>query len=164
MLNKLLEKAKSGAELSCEDALKMRMEYFEMDCSCKGKYLDRMLQPSILMVLYRENLHGFTLIQKIGEGSMFDGTIPDKAGVYRYLKKMEGSGLLKSEWEFNEDGGKPRRIYAITDRGKHCLINWYSALNDYANSIGRLLKEYEEVFIGNNDGCLRVCHDGMRRK
>ncbi len=78
--------------------------YFEMDCPCKGKYLDKMLQPAILTLLYHESLHGFVLIQKLGENPMFGGSMPDKTGVYRYLKKMEESQLLESDWELDQDG------------------------------------------------------------
>ncbi|MCI6820381.1 MAG: hypothetical protein MR884_02775 [Clostridiales bacterium] len=46
------------------------------DCACRGKNLDKMLQPSILMVLYRERLHGFALIQKLGESPMLRGCEP----------------------------------------------------------------------------------------
>ena len=117
--------------------------YFEMDCPCKGKYLDKMLQPAILTLLYRENLHGFILIQKLSENPMFAGTLPDKTGVYRYLKKMEASELLESDWELDDDGGKPRRIYTITEKGRHCLANWLEALKRYSFSIGELIREIE---------------------
>ena len=82
------------------------MMYFEMDCACKGKNLDKLLQPAILRILYKEDLHGFMLIQKLGESPMFGGTEPDRAGVYRYLKKMESSGLLTSDWEKEESPGE----------------------------------------------------------
>ncbi len=61
--------------------------FIEMDCPCKGKYLDKMLQPGILSALKDEKMHGFSLIQKLADNPMFGGTQPDKAGVYRYLKK-----------------------------------------------------------------------------
>lgn len=118
--------------------------YFEMDCPCKGKNLDKMLQPSILLELYEESLHGFMLIQKLSRNPMFDGNMPDKAGVYRYLKKMETSGLLESDWEIDEFGGKPRRIYSITDKGKGCLVNWTLALKDYVKSVDSLVGEIDK--------------------
>lgn len=116
------------------------MEYFEMDCACKGKNLDKMLQPAILIELFEKELHGFILIQKLSENPMFGGAMPDKAGVYRYLKKMEESGLLTSKWELEDDGSKPKRVYAITDKGKHCLINWKIALTQYNKSLGKLIE------------------------
>lgn len=119
--------------------------YFEMDCACKGSNLDKMLQPAILTILYNKKLHGFALVQELGENSMFNGAVPDKAGVYRYLKKMEESGLLTSEWELDANGGKPRRMYCITERGRHCLGNWNVALKQYVVSINGLIADIEKV-------------------
>lgn len=118
--------------------------YFEMDCPCKGKNLDKMLQPSILLELYEESLHGFMLIQKLSNNPMFDGNMPDKAGVYRYLKKMETSGLLESDWDVDNEGGKPRRIYSITDKGKRCLVNWTLALKEYGKSVNLLVGKIDK--------------------
>ncbi|MCB6993578.1 PadR family transcriptional regulator [bacterium 210820-DFI.6.37] len=120
------------------------MMYFEMDCPCKGKNLDKMLQPAILLELFDTNLYGFTLIRKLSQNSMFDGNLPDKAGVYRYLKKMEASGLLKSDWEIDDDGGKPRRVYFITDQGKDCLANWAVALKAYIKSVEVLVEKIDK--------------------
>lgn len=117
--------------------------YFEMDCPCKGKYLDKMLQPGILNVLKEGKMHGFLLVQKLGENPMFAGNQPDKAGVYRYLKKMEESGLLESEWEFEEGSTNPRRIYGITEHGRECLQNWSQALKFYVWSLSRLVEEID---------------------
>lgn len=121
------------------------IDFIEMDCACKGRNLDKMLQPAILMILYKENLHGFLLIQKLGETPMFQGEEPDRSGVYRYLKKMESSGLLASQWEMNEDGAKPRRIFSITEKGKHCLVNWMVVLRQYAKSVTELASQIERV-------------------
>lgn len=76
---------------------------------------------------------------------MFDGTEPDRAGVYRYLKKMESSGLLSSDWELDGEGAKPRRIYSITMEGKHCLENWSAVLKNYRDSVGMLVQEIDGV-------------------
>ncbi|MEI3503479.1 MAG: helix-turn-helix transcriptional regulator [Anaerovoracaceae bacterium] len=98
------------------------------DCACRGKNLDKMLQPSILMVLYRERLHGFALIQKLGESPMLRGCEPDKAGVYRYLKKMESAGRLVSDCKIDSENGKPRSVFEMTHGGRSCLISWMAML------------------------------------
>ena len=115
------------------------------DCACRGKNLDKMLQPSILMVLYRERLHGFALIQKLGESPMLRGCEPDKAGVYRYLKKMESAGLLVSDWETDSENGKPRRVFEITDGGRSCLISWMAILKQYASDVSDLADDIEKT-------------------
>ena len=115
--------------------------YFEMSCPCKGSNLDKMLQPAILSCLYEHELHGFVLIKELAANPMFNGMEPDKAGVYRYLKKMEGSGMLTSRWEMDGDGGKPRRVFTITDRGKECLVNWFAALKQYSSDLDKLIDD-----------------------
>ena len=102
-----------------------------------------MLQPGILNALKDEKMHGFSLIQKLADNPMFGGTQPDKAGVYRYLKKMEASGLLQSEWELESDGSNPRRVYAITEHGKECLDNWSQALKLYVWSLSLMIEDID---------------------
>lgn len=119
--------------------------YFEMDCPCKGKNLDKLLQPAILEALYDKDLHGFLLIQELSGNPMFGGTLPDRAGVYRYLKKMESSGLLTSDWEMETETNKPRRIYSITDHGKECLSNWSKALKNYMSSVEELVEGIDDT-------------------
>lgn len=122
--------------------------FFEMDCACKGKNLDKMIQPAILMLLFKKDLHGFAIIQELGETVMFGGTAPDKAGVYRYLKKMEEAELLTSAWQVEEGSDKPKKVYSITEHGKACLVNWQIALNDYSENLKKLSKEIGNVTKG----------------
>lgn len=121
------------------------MMYFEMDCACKGKNLDKLLQPAILLILLNKKMHGFALIQELSESPMFLGSVPDKAGVYRYLKKMEESQLLKSSWEMDTEGNKPKRVYEITDRGRSCIKNWSQVLKQYVKSVEQLIEEIDSV-------------------
>ena len=97
------------------------------------------------MVLYREHLHGFALIQKLSESPMLRGCEPDKAGVYRYLKKMESAGLLVSDWETDSENGKPRRVFEITDGGRSCLISWMVMLKQYASAVSDLADDIEKT-------------------
>ena len=121
--------------------------FFEMDCACKGRNLDKMIQPAILMLLFKEDLHGFAIVQKLADTVMFGGSQPDKAGVYRYLKKMEEAGLLVSEWKLEDAGDKPKKMYSITKHGRQCLANWQVALNDYASNLQKLSKEIGETIV-----------------
>lgn len=119
--------------------------YIEMDCPCKGKNLDKMLQPGILISLFHEDKYGYSIIRDLELNPMFDGTSPDKTGVYRYLKRMEGSGYLVSRWEFEEDNNTPRKIYSITDKGRSCLSNWKATLLQYAASVADLVEEIDKT-------------------
>ncbi|MGC2872005.1 PadR family transcriptional regulator [Ihubacter sp. rT4E-8] len=116
--------------------------YIEMDCPCQGKNLDKLLQPLTLCILAKGgDMHGFAILKEIGKIPRFEDKVPDATGVYRYLKKMENSGLLTSKWDLDEadDAGKPKRIFSITPKGKECLANWALALSDYGKYIDELI-------------------------
>lgn len=122
--------------------------YIEMDCPCQGKNLDKLLQPLILCILAEGgDMHGFAILKEIGKNPRFEDKVPDATGVYRYLKKMEASGLLTSQWALEDldDAGKPKRIFSITDEGKHCLANWAIALTDYNKYISDLVGQIQSV-------------------
>ena len=118
--------------------------YIDIDCPWQGKNLDKLLQPLILCILAEGgDMHGFAILKEIGKVPRFSDKIPDATGVYRYLKKMESSGLLTSRWALEEldDKGKPKRIFSITDDGKHCLKNWAIALSEYEQYIHQLVEQ-----------------------
>jgi DNA-binding PadR family transcriptional regulator len=108
-----------------------------MKCACKGAFLERFVQPSILMFLSRENLHGFSILKKLEKSKVADYADVDPTGLYRTLKKMETAGLLVSNWDM-ETGAQPRRIYQITREGRQCLASWEKTLKVYATTIGSL--------------------------
>ena len=116
----------------------------DVECSCKGKSLDHFLQPTILMLLYKEEMHGFLMLQKISETPLFAGDYPDPTGLYRYLKKMELQGLLTSREETQKDFPS-KRIYMITDLGKQCLQNWAETIHGYAANLEKLAEIMDEV-------------------
>jgi len=68
------------------------------------------------------------------------GEKPDVSGIYRFLKRMEATGLVTSSWE---TGGKghAKRLFEITPDGRACLARWTVTLEDYLKAITALLKE-----------------------
>jgi len=68
------------------------------------------------------------------------GEKPDVSGIYRFLKKMEASGLVTSGWETG-DKGHAKRLYEITADGRACLARWASTLETYLAAITSLLGE-----------------------
>jgi len=108
-------------------------------CPCSGGTLDRLVQPAILVILMDGPLHGYRVAERIGELPGFGSQKPDKSGVYRFLKAMEGKGLLASSWDVS-DGGPAKRTYQITPSGEACLGKWITTLDDYRKSITDLLR------------------------
>ena len=68
-------------------------------CACQGSFLERFIQPSILLLLNRGPMHGFSILKSLYKSDLMDYSSLDPTGLYRMLKKMEESGILSSEQE-----------------------------------------------------------------
>ena len=108
------------------------------DCPCAGRNLDKLVQPAILIVLAREDLHGYMLVQRLAEMPMFRGQKPDATGVYRFLRQMEERALVTSTWDTSE-AGPAKRLYRLTEAGRACLLRWVNTLATYHDALGELL-------------------------
>lgn len=109
------------------------------DCACSGRTLGRMLRPALLGLLAREPVHGYVLLQKLGQLSMFADTAPDTGGVYRALKSMEDEGLVTSSWDTG-GSGPAKRCYELTPDGHACLGRWQVTLEDYRDQIDEIAR------------------------
>lgn len=109
-------------------------------CSCRGYNLDKLLQPNILILLARQNLHGYSIIQEFENRNLFNGERADNTGIYRTLNTLEEKGLVKFEWEL-ESTGPAKKVYHITDVGLECLSNWVGTLEAYRSTIDTIIEE-----------------------
>ena len=113
-------------------------------CPCVGATLDKLIQPAILAILSKNSLHGYELARKIGDIPHFLDEAPDISGVYRMLKALEKRGIVTSGWDISQ-GGRPKRVYSITDLGRQCLENWNVTLFNYHKIVGSLLKTTQKA-------------------
>lgn len=109
-------------------------------CSCKGYNLDKLLQPNILILLAKQNLHGYSIIQELENKNLFNGKKADNTGIYRTLNTLEEKGLIKFEWEL-ESTGPAKKVYHITDVGLECISNWIETLENYRKTIDVMIEE-----------------------
>ncbi len=119
------------------------MEQAEVKCACKGSFLDKFIQPTLLVALSKGSSHGFQMIADLEKSGMVSGDSLDPAGLYRTLKRMEAGGLVSSQWD-TESGSKPRRIYSITAEGRGCLSTWKTTLLEYRSNIDAILSRIDE--------------------
>jgi len=113
-------------------------------CPCTGKTLAKIVQPAVLVVLAKEPLHGYLIVQRLRAMRMFRGEYPDPAGVYRVLRSMDRRGLVTSSWDLGKAGPAKRR-FTLTAHGRACLKQWAQTLEQYARSIEDLLATIREI-------------------
>jgi len=96
----------------------------------------RFIEPRLLYLIKKSPSYGYQLTEDIGD-LPFPGPIPDSAAVYRMLRDLEKSGLVRSEWEHGEVGPS-KRVYSITSRGEERLDVWVQALGERV----KMLKDF----------------------
>ena len=73
----------------------------------------------VLSVLRESPRHGYQIAQIINERS--DGSLRWREGtIYPILHRLEKQGLIKGQWQINEDNksrSKPKRVYHLTNAG-----------------------------------------------
>ncbi|MEA5050829.1 MAG: PadR family transcriptional regulator [Oscillospiraceae bacterium] len=115
----------------------------EEKCACSGAYLDKFIQPSVLVVLSEGPAHGFRLMTELRRRELVSYAGFDATGFYRTLKKMEQAGLVRGEAHaFN---GKVRRVFSITEEGRRCLVNWYMTLCAYRSNVSHIVRCIEQT-------------------
>jgi DNA-binding PadR family transcriptional regulator len=83
----------------------------------------------------REPQYGYSLRQALVEGGM-----PMEEGtLYPLLRRLEGQGILASEWQVSD--GPPRRYYQLSPAGRQLLIELTQAWHSLAASMDKILKE-----------------------
>ena len=109
------------------------------ECAELGKSLNRLSQPTILTLLAANDkpMHGYIIVQQAAHSPMFGGKKPDATGIYRALKRMEEAELVTSEWETPEEGSA-KRLFTLTNKGRHCLRRWIDALACYELTLEEL--------------------------
>ena len=102
----------------------------------KGEQLKGNLDLLLLSVLTAGPGHGYAIITRLAERS--DGAFDLPEGtVYPALHRLEGAGLLASDWQVAS--GRRRRVYRLTETGEQALAEQARQWRAFSGSVGRVL-------------------------
>ena len=87
-----------------------------------------------VLACLRTERYGYTLRQALAA----DGLEMEESTLYPLLRRLEGQGLLVSEWRIED--GPPRRYYRINARGREVLEQWRQAWRDTRDSVDSVLE------------------------
>ena len=91
----------------------------------------------LLGVLDREPGHGYAVLSALRERT--DGALDLAEGaVYPALHRLEEAGLLASEWQ--PVGGRRRRVYRLTPRGKKALATERAGWDALVSAVEAVLR------------------------
>ncbi len=118
-------------------------------CCEKHHGMNRFMEACLLVLLCGGEGHGYALAEELAEFG-FAADDLNVSTLYRTLRKMEGSGWVKSDWEQGGKGPK-RRVYEITEKGRKELDEWVTVLRARKAQIEKLIKKYQKMLKADQD-------------
>lgn len=104
-------------------------------------YVERFVEPCILLLLSKNPSHGYGLMEGLEKHC---GEKVDIGNLYRTLRKMEKSGWITSYWEKGNLGPNKRK-YKITVKGKTVLKRAFFSLKKTQSLINHFFRGYKKV-------------------
>ena len=105
----------------------------------RGRRTTGMQESALLLLLHREQAHGYTLLERLEEFDLGEIT---PSVIYRALREMEARGWVASMWDEEQTQGPPRRVYRITALGDQVLATWVRELDETRKMLDRLVGAY----------------------
>ncbi|MEL7207439.1 MAG: helix-turn-helix transcriptional regulator [Actinomycetota bacterium] len=90
----------------------------------------------VLAVLSDGAKHGYAVIEALRDRSGEEFDLPEGT-VYPALHRLEKAGCLSSDWSVV--GGRRRRTYSLTDRGRSALTEKRAAWDGFASAVTQVL-------------------------
>jgi DNA-binding PadR family transcriptional regulator len=106
----------------------------------------RWLEPFVLVLIARGTAHGYGLVGLLNAARVAPGAL-DVGELYRTLRDLESSGLVRSAWR-DAPGSARRREYGLTDAGVARLVEWAEVMRERGRLVSEFLSEYERSGIG----------------
>jgi DNA-binding PadR family transcriptional regulator len=106
----------------------------------------RWLEPFVLVQVACGTSHGYGLVGHLNALGVAPAAV-DVGELYRTLRDLELSGLVRSAWTGPEAKAR-RREYALTHAGEARLVEWAAVMRERARLVAEFLSEYEESEIG----------------
>lgn len=109
----------------------------------EGDLLRSIAVPVVLRLLNEKAMYGYEIIKEVhsrtnGEFQWKEGTL------YPCLHRMEGEGLIKSEWQ-KADSGRKRKYYLLTSKGKKQMEVKVTEWGKFVESVNSLFIPLKEI-------------------
>jgi poly-beta-hydroxybutyrate-responsive repressor len=103
----------------------------------------RWLEPFLLVLLAGRPAHGYSLLGRLNDAGVAPEDV-DVGQLYRTLRELEISDLVRSRWETPATGAA-RREYEVTEAGLMVLDDWAAVMRERARLVTEFLAEYERL-------------------
>jgi PadR family transcriptional regulator PadR len=94
------------------------------------------LELCILAILDHGRRYGYDIVQALSHS---EGLVIKEGTIYPLLNRLEGEGLVSSEWQPSPEG-PARRYYTLTDVGRDRLPQMRAQWLRFADDVRRILE------------------------
>jgi DNA-binding PadR family transcriptional regulator len=95
--------------------------------------------PVVLALLRERRMYGYEMVKQVNART--GGRLEWKEGtLYPTLHRLEGDGLITAEWEDAADGGRARKYYAITGKGRRELDRRLGEWREFSTAVNLMLE------------------------
>jgi DNA-binding PadR family transcriptional regulator len=95
--------------------------------------------PVVLALLKDRRMYGYEMVKQVNART--GGRLEWKEGtLYPTLHKLEGEGMIKAEWEEGGEGGRMRKYYAITGKGRKELDRRVGEWREFSTAVNLMLE------------------------
>jgi len=94
-------------------------------------------QQLILAVLSHKDLYGYEIIKEISRQSE-ELLMLGEGSIYPMLHQLEGKDLISGYWQ--SEGGRDRKYYKITQKGKTTFVNSLKEWKLFSQSLNKIFK------------------------
>jgi DNA-binding PadR family transcriptional regulator len=96
------------------------------------------VEPVVLRLLAERRMYGYEIIKVVNERTK--GSLAWKEGtLYPCLHRMESSGLIKGEWQEAGIGGRQRKYYALSAKGRALLKTKTYVWSAFSTAVNAIL-------------------------
>ena len=96
------------------------------------------IESLLLSLIGQQPMYGYQIIKELEKRSQ--GYFKFKEGtLYPILHRLEKAGLIMSNWQ-PLSGGRQRKYYHITDKGKYSLVEKRSEWSDFLTAMNRIIQ------------------------
>ena len=95
------------------------------------------VQPIVLKLVRERPMYGYEIIKVVNERTQ-EAFQWKEGTLYPCLHRLEGEGLIQSEWQ-ESDNGRKRKYYSITRRGSAVLADRLEEWSRFSEAVSCLL-------------------------
>ncbi|MBP6011083.1 MAG: helix-turn-helix transcriptional regulator [Alphaproteobacteria bacterium] len=107
----------------------------------KSQILKGLAEVALLALLRSRAMYGLEILDGLRSEAGLDVA---EGTIYPLLHRLERAGFVKAEWRLDNDGGRPRKYYALTKAGMveqgELVREWQKISSSLSSFLNRKMK------------------------